>query len=262
MRPSDYKDLESYFKEANEDGLLTYEEGRNLFLQIKRGKDIACAKDRIARCNKRLVFSIAKEFCNDEFRILDLISAGNEGLARAINDFDLARGVVFSTFATNLIRRRIINYIEEMGPIVALPHDVRGEVPIGESLSILEEDKKRRDILVDNRSSNPCHNALADWVDLIKTVLNPYQAFIIIARYGLCSVEEMIEIAKKAGISFDPIKAVKPLKIETKKRYGNRPSILNIGYQTQELGRALGVSKQEVSQAELRGLKILRNALE
>jgi RNA polymerase sigma factor (sigma-70 family) len=57
-------------------------------------------KERLIRCNMRLVVSIAKRHANQAESLFELESDGNMSLIRAVEKFDFSRGNKFSTYAT------------------------------------------------------------------------------------------------------------------------------------------------------------------
>jgi RNA polymerase primary sigma factor len=60
---------------------------------------------RIIRCNLGLVVSLVKKYAGPGQDFFDLVSDGNLSLLRATEQFDFARGVRFSTYATYAIIR-------------------------------------------------------------------------------------------------------------------------------------------------------------
>ncbi|MCH2113428.1 MAG: sigma-70 family RNA polymerase sigma factor [Pirellulales bacterium] len=61
---------------------------------------IVDTKNKIARCNLRLVVSIAKRHVSPDQNFFELVSDGNLSLLRAIEKFDFALGNKFSTYAS------------------------------------------------------------------------------------------------------------------------------------------------------------------
>jgi RNA polymerase sigma-B factor len=57
--------------------------------------------------------------CNESYE--DLVQVGCIGLIRAIERFDLTKGVAFSTFATPYIRGEIQHYLRDKSPSVRIP---------------------------------------------------------------------------------------------------------------------------------------------
>ena len=70
-------------------------------------------RDRIARCNLRLVVSIARAFADRETTFDELVSDGNLALISAIAKFDFGRGFRFSTYATHAIRRAFYRQLQQ-----------------------------------------------------------------------------------------------------------------------------------------------------
>lgn len=68
-------------------------------------------KNQIARCNLRLVVSIAKRHVSPDQNFFELVSDGNMSLLRAIEKFDFARGNKFSTYASWAIMKNFARTI-------------------------------------------------------------------------------------------------------------------------------------------------------
>jgi RNA polymerase primary sigma factor len=77
------------------------------------------ARDRFVQANLRLAVSYVSKRCNRLSRLHggaeDLIQAANEGLIRAVERFDPARGYRFSTYAYWWIRQGISRYVDGVG---------------------------------------------------------------------------------------------------------------------------------------------------
>ncbi len=68
-------------------------------------------KNQIARCNLRLVVSIAKRHVRPDQNFFELVSDGNVSLLRAAEKFDFARGNKFSTYASWAIMKNFARTI-------------------------------------------------------------------------------------------------------------------------------------------------------
>ncbi|MBA3468246.1 MAG: sigma-70 family RNA polymerase sigma factor [Herpetosiphonaceae bacterium] len=79
------------------------------------------ASTRLVRANLRLVVSIAKRYRGFGMPFQDLIQEGNIGLMNAIDRFDVAKGVRFSTYATWWIRQAITRSLANHGRLIRLP---------------------------------------------------------------------------------------------------------------------------------------------
>lgn len=108
-----------YLKEIGEFPLLTFEEEKELGQKIKQGSEYA--KQKMAEHNLRLVVNIAKRYLNKGLDFGDLIGAGNEGLLRAIEDWNPDLGFKFSTYATWWIRQAITRTLADTGRTIRLP---------------------------------------------------------------------------------------------------------------------------------------------
>ncbi len=75
------------------------------------------AGGELAEKNRPLVFSIATRFRGRGVEFDELVEAGNIGLVKAINTFDLERGCAFSTYATPLIFGEIRRFLRDDGII-------------------------------------------------------------------------------------------------------------------------------------------------
>ena len=86
---------------------LSEKEERAEFEKYKNG-DLT-ARDKLIRHNLRLVAHIAKKYYATDTPE-DLISTGSIGLIKAVNTFDPARGIKFSTYASRCIENAILTY--------------------------------------------------------------------------------------------------------------------------------------------------------
>jgi RNA polymerase primary sigma factor len=99
--------------------LLTAAEERRLARAIERG-DLE-AKDRLVRCNLRLVASVARRHVGRGLAMEDLLQEGVVGLIRAAEKFDWRRGTRFSTYAVPWIRQAISQALANTGRLIRLP---------------------------------------------------------------------------------------------------------------------------------------------
>jgi|GEM_PF-2167331 len=97
------------------------------------------SKKEIIEANIHMVFSIAKEYGVVHKGILDItdiIQEGNIGLIGAVDSFDVARGVRFSSYAVWFIRRQIWTVINSFKKMVYIPAKASADLY---RISIFEE---------------------------------------------------------------------------------------------------------------------------
>ncbi|MBN1270210.1 MAG: sigma-70 family RNA polymerase sigma factor [Kiritimatiellae bacterium] len=119
MRTGESRAMELYMREIGTLPLLTREEEVELSGRIRRGDDEA--RQKMMRANLRLVVKIARDYADLGLPLLDLISEGNIGLAKAVDRFESGRGAKFSTYAAWWIKQAIKHALSRHGRMIRLP---------------------------------------------------------------------------------------------------------------------------------------------
>jgi RNA polymerase primary sigma factor len=101
------------------------QEREALEASVQRG---AQERQRMARCNLRLVISVAKHYSGRGLPFEDLVQEGNVGLIEAIERYDPRRGNRFSTYAVWWIKQSVSRAIGNQARIVRLPAYVNTEL--------------------------------------------------------------------------------------------------------------------------------------
>lgn len=79
------------------------------------------ARHEFVAANLGLVVAVARRYDRGRLSFLDMIQEGNAGLIKAVNRFDPARGVRFSTYAVWWIRHAIGRALSDKGREIRLP---------------------------------------------------------------------------------------------------------------------------------------------
>ena len=122
---TDYKDelLNSYLKDISKYNVLDSSEVAMLISKAQAGD--TNAREKVITSNLRFVVTLAKKYQNRGIDLIDLISAGTEGLIKSIDKFDVTRGTVFLTYAGWWIKQCIYNTIYTHGKSIRLPMSQR-----------------------------------------------------------------------------------------------------------------------------------------
>lgn len=97
--------------DTNKLKVLKSSEMNELFIRFKDG-DIQ-AKEDLVNGNLKLVLSIIKNYNNGKNDMNDLFQVGCVGLVKAVDNFDLSVGVMFSTYAVPLILGEVKRYLRD-----------------------------------------------------------------------------------------------------------------------------------------------------
>lgn len=229
-------------------------------------EQMTTVKNRFIEHNLKLVVAIAKDYRNLGLSFPDLIQEGNLGLIRAVEKFDHRRGFKFSTYAVWWIRQALVRAIQNHSRTIRLPshvHDrlqrsqrVRAELTgklgreptpaelapaLGTDTEALEAldrlsreaislesnvsgtEKRLEDFVADHGAEQPDggmdNDRMRTGVGTLIGSLTPREQLILRLRYGLAGEEE---------------------------------------HTLEQIGQALGLSRERVRQLEARALKRLR----
>ncbi len=95
--------------------VLTEEEKQALMLRIRAG-DVEARKDMICG-NLRLVLSLVQRFAGRKENLDDLFQVGCIGLVKAVDNFDVSKEVMFSTYAVPMIIGEMRRYLRDSASV-------------------------------------------------------------------------------------------------------------------------------------------------
>ena len=126
-RVSEVKDATRlYLNEIGFCALLTADEEKYFSRLAIKGDEQA--RHRLIESNLRLVVKIARRYVHRGLTLLDLIEEGNLGLIKAVSKFDPERGYRFTTYGVWWIRQTIERAIMNQSRTIRLPIHVAKEL--------------------------------------------------------------------------------------------------------------------------------------
>ncbi len=100
--------------------LLHPDEEHELLERAQAGDEEA--QTRLIESNLRLVISVARRYARPGLPLEDLVQEGAIGLIKAIQNFDLSRGLRFSTYAIHWIRQAVGRAADAQTNLIRLPN--------------------------------------------------------------------------------------------------------------------------------------------
>lgn len=260
-----------YLKEIGFSPLLSAEE--EVYFGRLALKGDPAARRKMIESNLRLVVKIARRYYNRGLEFSDLIEEGNLGLLRAVEKFDPERGFRFSTYATWWIRQTIERAIMNQTRTIRLPIHVLRE--LNQYLTAARELMKTQD-------HEPTHHEIAaslgKSIDDVKNMMELNEHVISLdmqVSNDSTSGKPLIEaLADKSALDPADMLASEHLHISIERSLQElndkqrevlcrRFGISGYDRQTlEEVGQAVGLTRERVRQIQMSGLKALREILE
>lgn len=116
---------------------------RELFQALRESRDPK-VRDELISLNIHLVEYLARKFANRGEPLEDLLQVGYIGLIKAIDRYDLDRGVEFSTYATPTIVGELKRYFRDKGWAIRIPRRLQmRDLELNQAIDHLTQDLQR-----------------------------------------------------------------------------------------------------------------------
>lgn len=259
-----------YLGEIGYSPLLSAEQEVHYARLVQQGD--AAARAKMIESNLRLVVKIARRYYNRGMEFLDLIEEGNLGLLRAVEKFDPERGFRFSTYATWWIRQTIERAIMNQTRTIRLPIHVVRELNTYLSAA--------RDLLKKN-DHEPSYQEIADAVHVpvedVKNMLDLNEHVISLdsiaggdngsGRSLLDSLPDKhktdpAELLADENAAEHLEECLQELNDKQREVISRRFGLGGYERETlEEVGHAIGLTRERVRQIQMSGLKALRDIM-
>lgn len=207
---------EMYRKEMARYKVLNAEETKELVALAQEGD--AAARTKVVNANLRIVWSIAANYNGlDEF--MDILQNGNIGLIKAVETFDATKGVVFTTWALQMITKYIGIGLEKDSKLVRERADIARKSGSNTSVSVdapIGSEDGENKTLLDFMASESKTDSFAEAeaarikVSSLMRNLKPIEKEIVCALFGLgCREHSQFELSRKYNLTEERIRQIK-----------------------------------------------------
>jgi len=259
-----------YLGEIGYSPLLSAEEEIYYARLVQKGD--AAARKKMIESNLRLVVKIARRYYKRGLEFLDLIEEGNLGLLRAVEKYDPELGFRFSTYATWWIRQTIERAIMNQSRTIRLPIHVIRE--LNTYLAVAREMMKTQDKEPGYHDiAKKLNRPVEDVKDILK--LNEHMVSLdtlignenntgrpLLNAVADHSKTDPVELIADEHFSQHLEECLKELHEKQREVLCRRFGLIGYERETlEEVGAAIGLTRERVRQIQMNALKTLREIM-
>ena len=235
--------------DTNKLPVIKNQEMRVLFEKYNKGE--LSAKEELINGNLKLVLSILRRFNNNKHNMDDLFQVGCVGLIKAIDNFDLGHGVMFSTYAVPLILGEVKRYIRDNSPLRVS----RSIKDLAYKIIMFKESYFNSNGFEASNEEISHHFAIKEYeiANALESLREPVSIFEPVYNDGGDTIYLLDQIADKKELKKDKDALISLRRALTKIKLREKNVLLErflVGKTQMEIASTLGISQAQVSRIE------------
>jgi len=267
-RPASGDSLNAYIREISRFKPLSPDGEKELGRRIQRGDHKAL--QRLVEANLRFVVSYAKRYRGLGLSFLDLIHEGTLGLIEAAKRFDPERNVKFISYAVWWVRQAIFHALSEHTRVFRLPQKLSGQISkLGNARQQLASELQRSP--TNEEVAEKTSLTLEEVEDLLKVAGDDLSLSSAVSEDGSLELGDTLEQETVPSVELEMIKSsfeeqIRRAMLEELDEKERGVISMRFGLDgedprtLQEIGEALGLSRERIRQIESKAKEKLRRS--